>query len=247
MTAAFQLDNIKINASGKTILSVPSLSLDAGRITAVVGPNGAGKSTLLRLLNVLNKPTEGMVRFFGENLIWGRMSRAKQLEQQRQMSFVFQKSVMFDTTVFHNVAMGLKFRKWKKSDINDEVMRALEWVGLSDFRDRHAHTLSGGETQRVALARSIVTQPRVLLLDEATANLDPECIEIFEDVIHRIRKESGTTIVMITHNLQQAKRMADICLFMHQGEVLEMAETEVFFDRPAAKRLQDFLAGRMVY
>lgn len=247
MTAAFQLDNIKVNASGKTILSVPSLSLEAGMITAVIGPNGAGKSTLLRLLNMLNRPIEGRIRFFGEIIQWDRMSRAKRLEQQRQMSFVFQKSFMFDTTVFHNVAMGLKFRKWKKADISSEVMRALQLVGLSDFRNRHAHTLSGGETQRAALARSVVTHPRVLLLDEATANLDPESVEIFEEAIHRIRKESGTTIVMITHNLLQAKRMADICLFMDQGEVLETAETEAFFARPAAKRLQDFLAGRIIY
>lgn len=247
MTVSFKLENIKVNASGRTILSVPSLSIKDGRITAIIGPNGAGKSTLLRLLNMLNQPSEGKLHFFGEIVEWGRMSRAKQLERQREMSFVFQKSVMFDTTVFQNVAMGLKFRKWKKADIRDKVMWALQLVGLSDFMNRHAHTLSGGEAQRVALARSIVIHPRVLLLDEATANLDPGSVEIFEDVIHRIHRESGITIVMITHNLQQAKRLADICLFMHQGEVLEEAETEVFFARPATRWLQDFLAGRMIY
>ncbi|GAB7388301.1 hypothetical protein BSNK01_21380 [Bacillaceae bacterium] len=242
MTAAFRLENISLQASRKTLLSVPSLSIAAGLITAVIGPNGAGKSTLLKLLNLLTEPSSGKLFYFSQLVRWDKKSRKQRLHMQREMSFVFQTTTLFDATVFHNVALGLKFRGYPQAKMEESVTWALELVDLLHLKNRHAHTLSGGEVQRMALARSLATRPRILLLDEATANLDPKNMEIFERVIRQIYQETKMTVIMVTHSLQQAKRLADECLFLYQGQILEKGTTEAFFHRPQSQQLQAFLA-----
>jgi tungstate transport system ATP-binding protein len=244
---AFELNKIKVTVSGKTILSIPHLLIPSSLKLALIGPSGAGKSTLLRMLNLLQPPATGELHFYNESIVPQSLSMKKKLRIQRQMAFVFQKPVMFDTSVFNNVAIGLKFRGWDKLDISKRVMWALERVGLEDCKDRHAHTLSGGEAQRIALARSIATQPKVLLLDEATANLDPTNVHIFEKVIDRLHQETNMTVLMVTHNLAQAQRIANTSIFICHGEVLEVAQTESFFNQPKNPKLQDFLEGRMIY
>jgi tungstate transport system ATP-binding protein len=244
---AYELNNIIVQASGKTILNIPRLQIQSGLKVAIVGPSGSGKTTFLRMLNFLQPPTDGELYFFREKMIPHTLSSKKQLEIQRKMAFVFQKPVMFDTTVYNNVAIGLRFRGWSKSDISEKVSWALSLVGLEDYMHRHAYTLSGGEAQRIALARSIATQPKVLLLDEATANLDPANIHIFEEVIHRLHENTHMTILIVTHNLAQAERIANECMFICNGKVVETANTKTFFKHPESPQLQDFLQGRMIY
>jgi tungstate transport system ATP-binding protein len=244
---AYELNKISVLASGKMILSIPHLKIRSGLKVAIVGPSGSGKTTFLRMLNFLQSPKDGDLYFFHRKMTPHSLSAKKRLEIQRKMAFVFQKPVMFDTSVFNNVAIGLKFRGWSKSDISEKVTWALNLVGLEAYIQRHASTLSGGEAQRIALARSIATQPEVLLLDEATANLDPANVRIFEDVIHRLHEHTNMTILIVTHNLAQAERIANECIFICNGKVVETAHTEAFFKHPKSPQLQDFLQGRMIY
>jgi tungstate transport system ATP-binding protein len=246
-TNAYELNKISVQASGKTILSIPHLQIRSGLKVAIVGPSGSGKTTFLRMLNFLQSPKEGELYFFHEKMTPHSLSTQKRLEIQRKMAFVFQKPVMFDTSVYNNVAIGLKFRGWSKTSISERVSWALNIVGLENYIQRHASTLSGGEAQRIALARSIATQPQVLLLDEATANLDPANVRVFEEVIHRLHEHTNMTILIVTHNLAQAERIANECIFICNGKVVETAGTEAFFKLPKSLQLQDFLQGRMIY
>ncbi|MHB8172697.1 MAG: ABC transporter ATP-binding protein [Thermincolia bacterium] len=244
MVEAFMLTGVKVSFPQGDILQVDELSLAAGKIYAIIGPSGAGKSTLLRVLNLLQKPTEGQVGFFGKPLVY---EGSKGLIQQRQMVMVFQKPAIFNGTVFYNVALGLKLRGLKKKEIAGRVEEALDTVGLQELSQRSAANLSGGEAQRVALARAMVVRPKVLLLDEPTSNLDPANVAIFEELVRKIHRDLGTTIVMVTHNLHQAKRVAQETIFLHRGRVVEIGPTGTIFDQPRCQETRAFLAGEMVY
>ncbi|WP_134701862.1 phosphate ABC transporter ATP-binding protein [Ammoniphilus sp. YIM 78166] len=242
-----EYDQVCVEFEGRETLSIPHLELQAARRYAVVGPSGSGKSTFLRLTNLLEKPAKGQMRLFQKNLPVKGYSRSEQLELQRQMVYVSQKPVMFDISVFDNVAMGLRYRNLSKVEINERVEAVLQAVRLTGFTDRRAVSLSGGEAQRIALARALVIEPKLLLLDEPTSNLDPMNIEIIEEAIHQIYKQIGVTIVMVTHNLQQARRVGDEIIFVHQGKVYQKQERDQFFDSPREKEIEDFITGRMIY
>ncbi|HJV46265.1 MAG TPA: ATP-binding cassette domain-containing protein [Bacillota bacterium] len=242
-----KLHQIVVQTKEKTILQVDEISFPTRNIFGIVGPSGAGKSTLLRVMNLLIKPSQGTIDFFGKNIDLPSLSYLKAIPIQRQMAYVPQKSVMFDTNVYENVAIGLRFHGIPKQEIDRRVRVALEQVGLIDYADRKATTLSGGESQRIALARSLVLRPKLLLLDEPTSNLDPINVSIFEQVIYNIYQQTEMTVIMVTHNLLQAKRLASQCLFIHQGQLLEMADTESFFEQPQTKELAAFLSGQMIY
>jgi tungstate transport system ATP-binding protein len=244
---AFTLQQTVVQKKDKTILDIDALALPAGRITAIVGPSGAGKTTFMKVLNLLLVPDNGHLTFFGQKLYGSPFSKRKRLDIQRQMALVSQKPVMFHSSVFDNVAQGVRYRKIGRGKIREKVKRALQLVRMENMEKLHAPSLSGGEQQRVALARSIVTEPKALLLDEATANLDPGHVKIMESVVHRLNLEQNMTVVMITHHLQQAERLADICLFMYAGKVLEVAERNNFFKQPRHKFTQAFLSGDMIY
>ncbi|WP_400164299.1 phosphate ABC transporter ATP-binding protein [Brevibacillus sp. TJ4] len=241
-----ELHNLKVSYGQRTVLQAERIAFERGRFYGVVGPSGSGKSTLLRIINLLEKPQTGTLHFFGTELDLASLSYQKGLPIQRQMGYVAQKPAMFQATVFDNVALGLRYRKRDKKAIRPLVMDALELVEMASLANQRADTLSGGEAQRVALARALVFEPALLLLDEPTASLDPYNISIFERVIQTIHQERQTTILMITHNLPQARRLAESCLFVYQGEIVEQAETESFFNRPASPMLQDFVLGRMI-
>jgi tungstate transport system ATP-binding protein len=230
----------------KVILRIEQVHFPAGRIHAVVGPSGAGKSTLLRVINLLERPAAGLMRFWDHTLHLASVSSSQGLAIQRQMAFVSQVPVMFRCTVFDNAAMGLRYRKVDERTIATKVMRALEMVELTSLSRQLATTLSGGEAQRVALARAMVLEPRLLLLDEPTANLDPYNVAIIEQVIRDLHRQHGMTILIVTHNLAQAKRLADICLFLHKGKLVEMSDADSFFHSPKSEELKDFLSGRMI-
>ncbi len=242
-----EITDLHLRIGDKRILSVEHARFQCGQIYGIVGPSGSGKSTFLKLLNLLEKPTTGRLHFWGTELDLTAVSQASSLVIQRQMALVAQKPVMFQTTVYANVAMGLRFRRCDKATVHSRVMQALERVGMLEAAKQQASTLSGGEAQRIALARAIVLEPKLLLLDEPTASLDPQNVAIFEQVMRAIHQQGTTAIVIVTHNLPQARRLADECLFLHKGELVEMADTHTFFTAPVHAELADFLSGRMIY
>ncbi len=241
--AVFRLKGIEKAYGDRQVLHVPELEIRRGEILGVVGPSGAGKSVLLLLLNLLEPPTAGAIEFLGRSADGGPESWP--LHLRRQVTQVFQKPFLLNTSVRGNVEYGLRIRG--ESDAGTRVAEALERVGMTAFADKLAHTLSGGEAQRVALARALVIDPLVLLLDEPTANLDRHNVGIIEDVVTELNRARGTTVVLVTHNLFQAKRMADRVLFLLDGEVVEVAENSYFFDTPADPRTAAFIRGDMVY
>lgn len=238
--------NLKVMLD-REILSIEQLDIKEGKRYAIVGPSGSGKSTFLRVTNLLQTPTIGSMTILGETMTEKGISRKKVLGIQRQMVYVSQKPVMFDLTVAENLAMGLKFRGVAQREIVQQVDHCLAAVGLSGYSERRATTLSGGEAQRIALARALILKPRILLLDEPTSNLDPTNIQIIEEAVKQIHELTGVTILMVTHNLQQARRMGDEIIFIYQGKIVEMQEKEPFFQTPRTQELSDFISGRMIY
>ncbi|HEX3032154.1 MAG TPA: ATP-binding cassette domain-containing protein, partial [Bacillota bacterium] len=217
--------------------------VDINRETTVIGPSGAGKSTLLRVLNLLQKPSGGQISFYGKPLLDPHLHR----EHQTSMTMVFQKPALFAGTVSYNVALGLRLKGCDKAEQEQRVARALDMVGLGDFGSAHVSTLSGGEAQRVALARALVLRPQVLLLDEPTANLDPANVRIFEEVLRQSHEELGNTILIVTHNFHQARRLSQQTIFLDSGRLVEFQETDSLFTDPKEVATKAFLNGEMIY
>jgi tungstate transport system ATP-binding protein len=206
MTDLYTLQGVTVRYGARTVLAVDQLAIRRGEILSVVGPSGAGKSTLLRLLNFLQPPTSGKIHFDG---ILFSADQAATLAMRRRVTTVFQRPVLLRRSVEANVAYGLHLRGQREETA---VLRAtLASVGLAELARQPARTLSGGEAQRVALARALVLRPDALLLDEPTANLDPYNVGLIEQNIARLNQEQQTTIVLVTHNLHQARRLAIAC------------------------------------
>jgi tungstate transport system ATP-binding protein len=238
----YRLQNVTKAYNGRRVLEVDHLKIQRSEIFALVGPSGAGKSTLLRLLNFLEPPTEGRIRFLDVEFGPGQ---AMPLRLRRRVTTVFQRPILLNRSVQANVAYGLGLRGQR--EMEEEVGRALEQVGLADLARQRARTLSGGEAQRVALARAIVLQPDVLLLDEPTANLDPYNVGLIEEIVQLLNRERGVTLVLVTHNVFQAKRLAHRVALMLEGRIVEVADVETFFDSPSDPRTDAFVRGDMVY
>ncbi len=237
--AIYTLDSI-IHAYGqRTVLQIGSLSIRRGEIVALVGPSGAGKSTLLRLLNFLETPTSGRLTFAGQVV-----SSDVPLGLRRQVTTVFQRPSLLHASVWDNVAYGLRLRGVAPHPAVDGM---LERVGLMHLAHHRAHTLSGGEMQRVALARALVFEPEVLLLDEPTANLDPFNVGLIEDIVRETNRVRQTTIVLVTHNVFQARRLAHRTGLLLAGRLIEIGETPRIFSAPRDERTAAFVRGDMVY
>jgi len=232
----YQLRDIQHGYGERAVLDLPALDIERGEVLALVGPSGAGKSTLLRLLQFLETPTRGVIIFDGE-----RLNGQIDLRVRRSVVTVFQTPALLDRSIFDNVAFGLQLRG---RPARDKVWDALDQVGLRHLARARARTLSGGEAQRVALARAIVLQPRALLLDEPTANLDPYNVNLIEQLI---RTHGDMTIVLVTHNVFQAKRLADRVGLLLNGQLIELATADRFFSSPIDPRTRAFVNGEMVY
>ena len=236
MPALVELKNLTKRFGNRTALDDITLQIQEREILALLGPNGSGKTTLLKVLAFLEKPTSGEIKFEGQTI------SEKNMEQMRlQSAMVFQKTLLFNTTVFNNVAYGLKIRKMKKNVIEEEVKKALKVVKLEGFEKRSAKKLSGGEQQRVALARALVLKTKLLLLDEPTANLDPKNVSIVEEVIATVNRELETTIVMATHNMFQAKNLPSRIALMNEGKISETGTPAEIFGK-LSKTLASFAA-----
>lgn len=196
-------------------LKVEELLLEAGRLYAILGPNGAGKTVLLKILSLLEAPDGGRIYFDGQHMDCGSVK----LEVRRQITLVMQEPYLFRTTVFDNVAFGLRARGQKRKELAGKVEKVLSAVGLSGFGPRRAHELSGGEQKRVAIARALVLEPRILFLDEPTANVDETSVSIVEGLLTELQQSNGTTVVFSTHDRQQAYRLADQVYMLVEGSI----------------------------
>jgi len=228
------LDDVSFAARNRTILDRVKLTLEHGVRTVVLGPNGAGKSVLLRVMHGLIAPTSGSVRWSADEMPG----------VARRQAMVFQRPVMFRRSAIGNLRFALAVTGVPRSEREDRARAALERVGLAAVAHQPARVLSGGEQQRLALARAWMLDPEVLFLDEPTANLDPGSARAIEEIVQAIH-EAGTKIVMVTHNLGQAQRLADEILFLHDGRLCERTATAVFFHRPATAEAAAYLEGEL--
>jgi tungstate transport system ATP-binding protein len=235
----YQIEELKKEYNSRVVVDIERLEVQHGEVLAIVGPSGSGKSTLLRLLNFLEAPTSGQIVYRGQ-LVNGSVS----LDVRRQVTTVFQRPVLLRASVQANVAYGVRLRA---RPVDGKVKDILARVGLRTLAQSPAHKLSGGEMQRVALARALVIDPAVLLLDEPTANLDPYNIGLIEDIVRQHNRDHGTTVVLVTHNIFQAKRLAQRTALMLSGRIVEVADTTSFFESPADPRTAAFVRGDMVY
>ena len=220
-------ENASLHARGIEIVSDLHLEILPGRPTVLLGPNGSGKSTLLRLAMGLMRPTSGRVT-------WGRRP-----EPDERLAMVFQRPVMLRRTAAANVSYALAARD------DARVAELLDRVGLGALADRPARKLSGGEQQRLALARALARDPEILFLDEPTASLDPAATKAVEDIVQAVAA-SGVKIVMATHDIGQARRLAGDIVFLARGWLVERADADRFFTSPATPEAAAFLRGDLV-
>lgn len=242
-TPLYNLTHIQQRYGARTVLKMPHLHIQAGEVLTLVGPSGAGKSTLLRLLALLEAPTQGNLSL---NLNGHAVShQTATIQDRRELVMVFQRPVLLSRSVRTNVAYGLRLRG--ERDVDARVNTVLERVALRHLAEVPSHTLSGGEMQRVALARALVLEPRILLLDEPTANLDPYNVRLIEKLVSEQQARYNTTIVLVTHNIFQAKRLASRVALLLDGELVEVAPVQAFFDAPQDPRTATFISGDLVY
>ncbi len=221
---------------GQRLVDGISFVLEAGSCSVLLGPNGSGKSLTLRLCHGLLQPSAGSVRWLGPAAENAAAAQA----------MVFQRPILLRRSVAANVEYALRRRGLRRDERKQRVEEVLAQTGLSRCRSQPAQVLSAGEQQRVALARAWALQPRILFLDEPTASVDPAATRAVETVIHTIRA-SGTKIVMATHDLHQAQRMADEVLFLYRGQLLEQTPMAEFFEYPRSREARAFLRGELLW
>lgn len=231
-----KLDRVGVDIDGTRLLDDITLSIEAGPRTVILGPNGAGKSLLLRLCHGLVGPSKGTVRWRGGD---ARQAR-------RRQAMVFQKPVMLRRSLRANVLYGLKLQGFPPDQRQQRVDEALERTGLTNRADQRAVSLSAGEQQRLALARAWALAPEILFLDEPTASLDPGATAAVEAIVNQIHG-AGTKIVMTTHDLGQAKRLADEVIFLQGGKVAERTVARAFFEGPKSEAGRAFLGGELMW
>ena len=230
-----QIKNLQITKKGNPLLNDLTLSIDSDDVTVILGPNGAGKSLLLRSAHGLETLNKG-------SLQWNTHTPQP---QHSWRAYIFQKPVLLRRSVRANLEYVLSLHNISKSDYVSLINTALEHTGLNQLADRNARVLSGGEQQRLNIARAWILQPKVILLDEPTAELDPNGTAAIEHLIKTIAQQ-GTKIIMSTHDLGQAHRLANDIVFLHQGRLIEHTPANTFFEKPETKIAQDFIAGRLL-
>ncbi|MDO5416131.1 MAG: ATP-binding cassette domain-containing protein [Lachnospiraceae bacterium] len=230
-----EFKQVKKYYQGRLALDIGRLVIPEHPVTAVVGPNGAGKSTLLQVAAGLLEAEEGE--------IWYDKSRRI---PQKDVTMVFQQPYLLDTTVRRNIACPLKIRKWPSGEIRETVERLSRELGLEPLLDKRADRLSLGEAQKVSLARALSFCPKLLLLDEPCASIDSYTTQEIEKLLLKIRREGQTKILLVTHNLAQARRLADYVVLLHEGRVVEGQETEAFFESPGHPLAGKFIKGELL-
>jgi len=235
---------------GKDVLRDISMQINKGQVTAFIGPSGCGKSTLLRCLNRMNdliptaQITKGEIRILGTDIYDPQVDV---IELRKHVGMVFQKYNPFPKSIYENVAFGLRIQGIKnKATLDEAVERSLKLAGLweevKDRLDSSGLGLSGGQQQRLCIARTIAVQPKIVLMDEPCSALDPISTTIIEELITQLKDEF--TIVIVTHNMQQATRVSDRTAYFYLGELIEMNDTIKIFNNPSRKETEDYVSGR---
>jgi len=239
---------LRVRRGGSLVLDISSLTVEEGTILSLIGPNGAGKTTLMQTLACLIKPAGGEFFYKGENVGSGRGL----LQYRRMLAMVFQEPLLFDTTVFQNVAAGLKIRGMNGSEIEKRVGQNLQRFGIPHLSERSARKLSGGEAQRVALARAMAIQPDILFLDEPFASLDPPTRESLMEDLEKILRQTNTTTIFATHDRMEALRLSDRIAVMNEGRILQVGPPDEVMNQPRDEFIASFvgvetiLTGRVV-
>ncbi|MDD3656173.1 MAG: ATP-binding cassette domain-containing protein [Atribacterota bacterium] len=221
-----RIENLKKIYDKRLVLNISSFAFEQGKIYAIVGPNGSGKTTLINILSLLDIPDNGKI-FFKEKEI-KNISKNDLLKIRRQITLVHQKPFLFQTTVYNNIAYGLKIRGISYLEQEKRIKEVLKIVGLSGFERRGSNQLSGGEAQRVVIARALAIEPDILFLDEPTANIDKRYIEAVERIIKKINRELNTTVIFTTHDLSQAYRLADTIISLLEGRIIQHIPENIF-------------------
>ncbi len=241
-----EIRNVNFWYGPKQVLKDISMSIPAGEVTAFIGPSGCGKSTLLRCLNRMNELIPE-TRLEGDILIDGQdiYGKADPVMVRRRIGMVFQKPNPFPKTIYQNVIWGALINGFKgnRDELVERSLRqAALWDEVKDRLSENAYGLSGGQQQRLCIARTLAVEPDVVLMDEPASALDPIATSKLEETIRELK--SRYTIIIVTHNMQQASRISDSTAFFYMGELIEMNETEALFTRPSNQRTEDYITGR---
>jgi tungstate transport system ATP-binding protein len=234
--ALLKTEDLGRTIGGRQILEGIDLEVERGEIFSLIGPTGAGKTTLIRLLNLLDRPSSGRIIFDGRDV---SRSNRRRLDARRRMAHVQQKPIVFSMSVYDNVACGLQWRGEK--NLRQKTEAALDRVGMLDRRDRDARTLSGGETQRIALARALVTDPLLLFLDEPTANLDPVSVSRTEEILNRVISDQKTTVLMATHDMRQGHRLATRTGALIDGRLQQVGSPDEIYHSPVNRMVAELV------
>lgn len=233
------LRDIKVQYGNRIVLQIPALDLIAGEVLAILGPNGAGKTTLLRVMGLLLRPTTGKIFFLKEEVRGTNMRFLR-----RRMASVFQEPLLLDTTVYDNVALGLKLRGLPRRDVERRVQPWLERLGIAPVTHRSARSLSGGEAQRASLARALVLEPDILLLDEPFSSLDQSTREALMGDLQRIFEITGVTTVFVTHERQEALTLSNRLGILSGSKILQLDGTLEVFRHPKNEEVAKIVGRR---
>ncbi|MFA5904580.1 MAG: ATP-binding cassette domain-containing protein, partial [Desulfobacula sp.] len=223
-----EVKNLEVVRGGVPVLSIPSLSIAESEVFFLIGPNGAGKSTLLQTLAALVKPSKGEIRFRGKKV----GEDISLLSYRRKIAMILQEPLLFNTTVYKNVASGLKIRGMSKKEIDPIVDQTLDRFGISHLRDRAARTLSGGEARRASIARAFATDPEVLFLDEPFSALDPIIREAMMEDLEKVLRETKITTLFVTHDRIEALRLAGRLGVMTDGRIIQTGNVGEIMNHP---------------
>jgi tungstate transport system ATP-binding protein len=238
-----EVRNLVVKRGGVNVLNISSLAVSEGRVLSLIGPNGAGKSTLLLALSKLLKSVQGDIIFRGKAID----NNHSLVDYRRKIAMVFQEPLLFDTTVFKNVASGLKIRGMRYGEMKQVVADCLELFGIGHLIQRSARKLSGGEAQRTSLARAFATNPEIVFLDEPFSSLDPPTRESLIGDLERILRETGKTTVMSTHDQTEALRLSDRIAIMNQGEIAQIGSPEQVMNHPVDEFVASFVGMETVF
>jgi len=243
MNFKLELENISKTYGNITALQQVNLKILEGEVFSLLGPNGSGKTTLLRIMAGIEKPSSGEMRFNSIKVDGGNIN-----DVRLKTTMVFQKTALFNTSVYKNIVYGLRLRERSKKETDEKVREALNTVKLEGYEKRPAKKLSGGEQQRVALARALALDTEVLLLDEPTANIDPKNVSIIEDTLSWVNKEKKTTMVIATHNMFQTETLAKRAALLLEGKIVKVGAPQEIFTLPSKllasyARLENVFSG----
>ena len=230
-----EIEKLKKAYQGVMVLDIERMTIKTGKITAIVGPNGAGKSTLLNLIGNLIQKDEGRILYNGDEKV-----------PEKDLTLVFQEPYLIASTVKKNIAYPMKLRKFSKEAIEARIRELAEELNLEALLNKKANQLALGEVQKVALARALSFKPELLLLDEPCASIDPYTTSEIEKILRKMNHSGGTTMIMVTHNLAQARRLADEVILLKKGKLVECCGSEQFFTHPDNEETKKFVEGELL-